>query len=241
MDQVEGSGRQEQELKTGPAAVAGLDPYNALEWEIIRNRDDPRRLVPSLDVAGRSVLDIGCGSGQTLMAPEFSQAALRVGVDIDGDAVIRGRRAFGDVRFVVGRAEALPFPDATFDVVISRLALPYTDLPRAVAEARRVLVPSGRLWLALHSWRMERDRLAEALRERRVRALAGRGVVIAGSLVQHVTGRPWPMLARIARETFQTERGMRRMLADAGFGDIRIAVAHALVAEARVASEPSRR
>jgi len=46
-------------------------------------------------------------------------------------------------------AEALPFPDSSFDVVVSQYGLEYADLERALAEAARVLVPGGALvWLA---------------------------------------------------------------------------------------------
>jgi ubiquinone/menaquinone biosynthesis C-methylase UbiE len=51
-------------------------------------------------------------------------------------------------------AEHLPYGNSEFDLVISRVSLPYTDLPKAAREMRRVLRTGGRIWLALHDFRM---------------------------------------------------------------------------------------
>jgi ubiquinone/menaquinone biosynthesis C-methylase UbiE len=46
--------------------------------------------------------------------------------------------------------EALPFRDQSFDFLFSRVALPYMNIPVALAEFRRVLKPGAGLWLSLH-------------------------------------------------------------------------------------------
>lgn len=213
--------------------MTDLDAYHQLEWEIVRNRDDPRRLVPKFDFDGLVVLDVGCGSGQTLMAEEFAGARERHGIDIDEGAIERGRRAFPLLALGNAPAERIPYPDRTFDFLLSRVALPYTEIPRALVEAHRVLKPGGRVWFALHPWRMERERIVEAARALRLKGLASRAPVLVNSLFQHVAGRPLPLPRFVTRETFQTSRGMHTMLARAGFRDIAVEREPTLIVVAR--------
>lgn len=204
--------------------MSELDSYHRAELEIVRNKNDPRRHVPPFDCTGLTVLDIGCGSGQTLMADEVAVARERHGIDVDKDAVARGQATFPELVLSVGAAEAVPYPEKSFDLVLSRVALPYTHLPEALGEAYRVLKPGGRLWVTLHPWSLERQRLANAARQLRLRSLLSRAPVFVNSLVQHVAGRPLPLPAFVTRETFQTPRGMKLMLNRAGFGRIAITV-----------------
>src|SRR5207245_11078047 len=46
--------------------------------------------------------------------------------------------------------ELLPFREASFDFVFSRVALPYMHIPKAASEMGRVLKPGGGLWCLLH-------------------------------------------------------------------------------------------
>jgi ubiquinone/menaquinone biosynthesis C-methylase UbiE len=98
------------------------------------------------------VLDIGCGAGHTAFA--FARGAGEVeALDLTGEMVVQGRRLaaereLSNVRFREGDVVALPFGDATFDVVTSRLsAHHYAQPDRAVREAARVLRPGGLLLL----------------------------------------------------------------------------------------------
>jgi SAM-dependent methyltransferase len=94
---------------------------------------------------GRAILEIGCGSGMGLAY--LRQRAARV---VGGDytqALLDEARAHLE-RAPVARfdAQALPFPDASFDVVLMLEMVYYIpDLDRALAEARRVLKPGGSL------------------------------------------------------------------------------------------------
>ncbi|MGW1076149.1 class I SAM-dependent methyltransferase [Streptomyces sp. NPDC002537] len=100
-----------------------------------------------------AVLDIGCGTGTLLRAARhrFPRAAL-VGID-PAPSMLRIARAHarpGEAH-AGGRAEQLPFADASFDLVLSTLSFHHwADRPRGLAEARRVLRPGGTLLVADH-------------------------------------------------------------------------------------------
>ncbi|MGM0554162.1 MAG: class I SAM-dependent methyltransferase [Pseudomonadota bacterium] len=99
--------------------------------------------------AGGRVLEIGCGTGRDL--PCYPEPARVVGVDPDLAALRRARRRAPQALFVVARAEALPFPDAAFDTVVSGLVFcSVVDPPRALGEVRRVLVLEGQLRMLEH-------------------------------------------------------------------------------------------
>jgi len=98
---------------------------------------------------GERVLDVGCGPGDLLrwMARQYPDWEALVGFDLSPGMASRSAELAKDlpVGFFVGDAQALPFPDAWFDVVMARHVLPYVpDIDRAVAEAARVLHPGGR-------------------------------------------------------------------------------------------------
>ncbi len=115
---------------------------------------DLARLVEGAGLTGKErVLDIGCGAGHTAIA--LAPHALRVtAVDITPEmlgvaADLAARRGLGNIDFERQDATSLPYPDARFDVVSSRVAAHhYHDVRAFVAEAARVLKPGGRLLLA---------------------------------------------------------------------------------------------
>ncbi len=105
---------------------------------------------------GEAVLDIGCGGGvDSLVAAHLVGPAGRVvGVDVTAEMLLRARAnldltGLANVSFKVASAEALPFADREFDVVISNGVFNLTvDKEQALRETRRVLKPGGRLLLA---------------------------------------------------------------------------------------------
>jgi ubiquinone/menaquinone biosynthesis C-methylase UbiE len=194
--------------------------YHLRELEIARSPNDPRRVMPVILPKRRRILDVGCGAGQTLIASELAPGVLAVGIDIDQDALALGKELSSDVHFVAGRAESLPFAGAAFDLVIARVALPLTYAPAAVAEMRRVLVPGGDVWLALHSLRDTLHLLSENLRRLELKRAAYRTYVLANGLLYHLTGWMAPFPSRGRYETFQTNQSIERELHRAGFGAI---------------------
>jgi ubiquinone/menaquinone biosynthesis C-methylase UbiE len=104
--------------------------------------------------SGERVLDVCCGTGTLTLA-----ALARVGangsvdgVDASPEMIARATRKAADsnVRFQIAPAQSLPFPEASFDVVLCSLGfhhLPEEARDAALEEMRRVLVPGGRVLL----------------------------------------------------------------------------------------------
>jgi ubiquinone/menaquinone biosynthesis C-methylase UbiE len=96
------------------------------------------------------VLDVACGPGivAEALAPGTGEV---VGCDMTPEMLEKARErcakaGLDNTRFTPGRAEALPFPDASFDVVVSRSAVHhFPDPPAAFREMARVVKPGGRV------------------------------------------------------------------------------------------------
>jgi SAM-dependent methyltransferase len=105
---------------------------------------------PALGIRrGERVLDVGCGAGQ-LALPAARDGAVVTAVDIATNLVEQGRAAAAkeglSVRFAEGDAEALDFPDASFDLVFSFIGAMFAPRPELVsAELVRVCRPGGRI------------------------------------------------------------------------------------------------
>ena len=107
----------------------------------------PAMLALAGDVAGRRILDAGCGSGP-LLAALRDRGAIVTGFDKSASMVELARRRLGDgVDLQVAElGRPLPFPDGAFDDVTASLVLHYLeDWGPALAELRRVLKTRGRL------------------------------------------------------------------------------------------------
>jgi SAM-dependent methyltransferase len=91
-------------------------------------------------------LDVACGTGQSTVALK-AIASRVVGIDVSREMLARAPLEAG-VRYVEAQAEDLPFGDGAFGLVTVALALHWFDRSRFLAEARRVLEPSG--WLTIY-------------------------------------------------------------------------------------------
>ncbi len=100
-------------------------------------------VVQQVDLAGKRILDIGCGVGAFVRRlREFSPHLY--GIDIDRDGIIAGSAELPNLSLAVG--EHLPFRDATFDVILLHEVLEHVDDDAAtLKEARRVLTAGGRV------------------------------------------------------------------------------------------------
>ena len=104
---------------------------------------------PLLDAArvgpGVRVLDVATGPGYVAGAAARRGAGV-VGVDFSAAMLAEARRQHPSIEFQPGNAEALPFPDTTFDAVVMSFGLLHLGRPdQALAEAHRVLRPGGRI------------------------------------------------------------------------------------------------
>jgi ubiquinone/menaquinone biosynthesis C-methylase UbiE len=169
---------------------------------------------------GKTVLDVGCGSGKDLMHSVYAEAAERCGIDPDERGIRFGRKAFPGLNLIQGVSEQLPFKDAHFDVVTARVSLPYTNIPVALSEITRVMKPGGYLCLGLHDWRRH------WLMTRRVRtvrpAIDAVYVTLASwcyVLTNSIPPRPW---SPTTRETYQVLPKIHRTLTKLGFEEITI-------------------
>ena len=107
----------------------------------------PATLALAGDVAGRRILDAGCGSGP-LSAALRDRGAIVTGFDKSAGMLKLARKRLGkDANLqVADLGRPLPYPDGAFDDVIASLVLHYfEDWTEPLAELRRVLQPGGRL------------------------------------------------------------------------------------------------
>jgi ubiquinone/menaquinone biosynthesis C-methylase UbiE len=114
------------------------------------------------DVAGAAlpdgafVLDVGTGPGRLpLLIAQRCPSLLVEGIDLSEQMIARALATArhvaiprGRVRYRVGDVRALPYPDASIDLVVSSLSLHHwSDVPAGLAEIQRVLRPGGRAWI----------------------------------------------------------------------------------------------
>ena len=103
-----------------------------------------RKIAAHADLAGRSVLEIGCGEGR-LTAALAALARRLAAAEPDLPLLSVAAAKMVGVDFCAASGQALPFADHAFDRVLFTLSLHHQDGRRALAEAGRVLRPQGRV------------------------------------------------------------------------------------------------
>jgi ubiquinone/menaquinone biosynthesis C-methylase UbiE len=130
------------------AEYARLAPRYDRRWSFYVNAT-VRETIDRLDLNSHErILDLGCGTGTLIehllhLAPEIEI----VGLDPSAEMLSVARQKLPDsVELRVGSADSIPFPNESFDRVISTSAFHYFRSPaQALRETKRVLKPNGRL------------------------------------------------------------------------------------------------
>jgi ubiquinone/menaquinone biosynthesis C-methylase UbiE len=103
---------------------------------------------------GERLLEVGSGSGILcrMLAPQLQPGGWMMGVDISPEMTAEARKytlsegISSGITFETGKAEALPYPDASFDgAIAARLLLHVTDPDAVLREMKRVVKPGGRV------------------------------------------------------------------------------------------------
>jgi ubiquinone/menaquinone biosynthesis C-methylase UbiE len=135
-------------------------------------------------------LDLGTGTGEAglLVAREFPRASVR-GVDVSEEMIAKAKSKVGldpegRIAFKVADAAALPWPDASFDLVVQ------LNMPLFFAEVARVLRPGGHV-VAAASWGEETPFFTP-------RSVIRRGFARRG-VVEHVAGGAGPGIYWVGR------------------------------------------
>ena len=189
------------------------------------DKDENRRyhLVNAVsDLRVERVLDVGCGAGQELLPFVEKKNAFCVGIDV-GEELGEVGRAFtsrtdcvGKITYARARGEQLPFPDAVFDVVLCRVALPYMHNKRTIAEVSRVLRTGGVFLLKTHAPRFYFGMLKERAKTLRLKQIAYPIICIAGGSWHTLTGRQPQGGFWDGKEVFQTETFLKREFKEHG-------------------------
>ena len=150
---------------------------------------------------GMRVLDLGCGTGiATSLAA--ARGAKACGVDFAPAMLRAARQRYPTIEFREADANALPYEDESFDVVIANFCVNHIAFPLdALAEVRRVLKPGGRF--AFTVW--------AASDESSFHTLAVEAVCAVGD--------PGPALPSPPDGALDSARACLRLLEDAGFDD----------------------
>lgn len=190
--------------------------YHQRELAIALDPQSPARTMPPiLPSKHKRILDVGCGMGQTLFAAQLPSDVEAYGVDRDMEAIEAGHRlAPANIRLVCATGESLPFADECFDLVFSRVALPYMNINRALREIARVLKRGGDLWLGLHPASMVFSRLKCSLRPSNFKDIILCTYVLLNGALFNCFGIQISFFGR--QESFQTGSGTMRAMLRAG-------------------------
>jgi SAM-dependent methyltransferase len=197
--------------------IAAADAYETLLVPALTGQWASRVADAAAIHPGDRVLDVACGTGALTRAVASRAGAdgTVAGVDSGAGMLEVARQLAPTLDFRQAAAETLPFPDGSFDAVVSQFGLMFfSDQPRAIREALRVLLPQGRLAIAV--W----DRLDSMPAYGEEVALVDR---IAGPHAAHPLRAPFALGDRPALVRLFEESGVARVQATTSRGTARFA------------------
>ena len=205
--------------------VSNYREYTQQALEKFANQDAADRLLlvsAVLDRRIEKVLEVGCGAGQELLPFIENTDAFCVGIDAADElgAVTKNFFDWGNcenrVAFVRAMGEQLPFDEASFDVVLCRVALPYMDNRRTIAEIARILRPNGVFLLKTHAPAFYFGMIGRRWRTFSLKQLAYPLICLAGGTWHLLTERQLKDGFWRGKEVFQTRRFLEKEFAKNG-------------------------
>ena len=165
-----------------------------------------RELRALVDQSGaRDVLEVGCGTGRWVM--ELQPSVRRMcGLDFSLGMLQQAQAQDSAAQWVNGDANHLPFPAASFDLVLSVLALHhYTDKRAFIVEARRLLRPGGLLAIINMDPHVGRDRwylydYFDGVRATDIQRFPSTGAMLDWMLADGFVRAEWRMAEHIQQE-----------------------------------------
>lgn len=187
----------------------GLDSFADIERHRYALEPDIPELGRFDEMAGRDVLEAGCGIATD--GAQFARAGARyTGLDFSPTALENARSRFAleglEGQFVEGSVTEIPFPDASFDIVYSMGVVHHVpDTARAIEEFRRVLRPGGQAIVLVY----HRDSFNYYVTILAIKRLLSALLFVPGALrwISRLTGEPEANL-RAYRELLR-EHGAR--------------------------------
>ncbi len=128
--------------------------YDFIQRWIVRDVRYKSRLIEQANIqAGQHVMDLGCGTGTlAIMAKQAQPKAEVMGLDADPDmlkvARLKSAQGRAEVKFDQGMTFDLPYPDNSFDRILSSIMIHHLKTPdkeKTAREVYRVLKPGGQL------------------------------------------------------------------------------------------------
>jgi len=202
--------------------MATLDTYQEYARHAIENlarKDAASRYLfvnAVKDLEIKAVLDVGCGAGQELLPFAEKTGAFCVGIDVAPELGLVTKEFYATIdvnkhctAFTRSLGESLPFADASFDVVLCRVALPYMNNRQAISEVARVLRPNGIFLLKTHAPMFYVGMIRARLRTFSVKSIAYPLICLAGGAWHSLTGKQLQKGFWAGKEVYQTEKFLR--------------------------------